>query len=271
MVYILDPAVDFYRIKSIHGPKISEYFIYRADFTDLHSSQYCSFNNSDSLLCDISYDGNKNARLQQENHIHSLQRSRYDNHCAANEETRQVRHDIRHHYLQLAALAEKGDMEKIKEYLSSADRKMPSFDFHFCDNQAVDSILGYYSNHAKQEGIPFLAQIDIPDNFLGDEMDICLVLSNLLENAIEASLKTEDSRRKIVIKMYLHHTHILLIQAENNFDAKILEKNGVFQSTKHSGNGIGIQSIRHITERNGGASNFTYKDGEFMAKIMLRI
>ena len=58
-------------------------------------------------------------------------------------------------------------MEKIKEYLSSADRKMPSFDFHFCDNQAVDSILGYYSNHAKQEGIPFLAQIDIPDNFWG--------------------------------------------------------------------------------------------------------
>lgn len=214
---------------------------------------------------------NKNARLQQENHFLSLQRSRYDNLCAAIEETRQVRHDIRHHYLQLAALAEKGDMEKIKEYLSSADRKMPSFDFHFCDNQAVDSILGYYSNHAKQEGIPFLAQIDIPDNFLGDEMDICLVLSNLLENAIEASLKTEDSRRKIVIKMYLHHTHILLIQAENNFDAKILEKNGVFQSTKHSGNGIGIQSIRHITERNGGASNFTYKDGEFTAKIMIRI
>ena len=55
-------------------------------------------------------------------------------------------------------------------------------------------------------------------------------------NAIEASLKTEDSRRKIVIKMYLHHTHILLIQAENNFDAKILEKNGVFS----------LQSIREM-------------------------
>ena len=214
---------------------------------------------------------NRNARLQHENHLLSLQQERCKNLCMAIEEARQARHDIRHHFVRLSTLAEQGDMEKIKEYLSSADRKMPSFDFHFCDNQAVDSILGYYSNHAKQEGIPFLAQIDIPDNFLGDEMDICLVLSNLLENAIEASLKTEDSRRKIVIKMYLHHTHILLIQAENNFDAKILEKNGVFQSTKHSGNGIGIQSIRHITERNGGASNFTYKDGEFTAKIMIRI
>ena len=76
-----------------------------------------------------------------------------------------MRHDIRHHCLQLSALAETGDMEKVKEYLLRADSKMPGIDFHFCDNQAVDSILGYYSDHAKQEGIPFLAQIDIPDNF----------------------------------------------------------------------------------------------------------
>ena len=110
---------------------------------------------------------NKNARLQQENHFLSLQRSRYDNLCAAIEETRQVRHDIRHHCLQLSALAETGDMEKVKEYLLRADSKMPGIDFHFCDNQAVDSILGYYSDHAKQEGIPFLAQIDIPENFAG--------------------------------------------------------------------------------------------------------
>ena len=94
---------------------------------------------------------NKNARLQQENHFLSLQRSRYDNLCAAIEETRQVRHDIRHHCLQLSALAETGDMEKVKEYLLRADSKMPGIDFHFCDNQAVDSILGYYSDHAKQK------------------------------------------------------------------------------------------------------------------------
>ena len=68
---------------------------------------------------------NKNARLQQENHFLSLQRSRYDNLCAAIEETRQVRHDIRHHCLQLSALAETGDMEKVKKYLLRADSKMP--------------------------------------------------------------------------------------------------------------------------------------------------
>ncbi len=82
----------------------------------------------------------------------SLQRARYDNLCAAIEETRQIRHDIRHHWLQLASLAETGDMEKVKEYLLRADSKMPGIDFHFCDNQAVDSVLGYYSASCKTGG-----------------------------------------------------------------------------------------------------------------------
>lgn len=214
---------------------------------------------------------NKNAKLQLENHFLSLQRARYDNLCAAIEETRQIRHDIRHHWLQLASLAENGDLEKIKEYLSSADSKMSGFDLHFCDNQAVDSVLGYYSAHAKQEGVPFLAKIDLPKQLPADEMDVCLVLSNLLENAVEASLKTERSRRKITVEMYLHHTHLLLIQVENTFDEKIRQKNEIFQSSKRAGNGIGIQSVRHIAEKNGGADSFTYKNGIFTAKIMLRI
>ena len=57
---------------------------------------------------------NKNARLQQENHFLSLQRSRYDNLCAAIEETRQVRHNIRHHYLPAGCIGRKGDMEKLR-------------------------------------------------------------------------------------------------------------------------------------------------------------
>ena len=214
---------------------------------------------------------NKNARLQQENHFLSLQRARYDNLCTAIEEARQARHDIRHHFLQLSSLAENGELEKIKEYLSNADSKMPSFEFHFCDNHAADSILGYYSACAKREQIPFLAKIDLPAQFSVDEIDMCLVLSNLLENAIEASLKTECSRRKITVEMYLHHSHLLLIQVENTFNGKIREKNDIFQSSKRSGNGIGIESVRHIVDKNGGASSFTYENETFTAKVMLRI
>lgn len=61
-----------------------------------------------------------------------------------------------------------------------------------------------------------------------------------------------------------------MIQVENTFDGKIEQKNTVFQSSKRPGNGIGIQSVRHIAEKNGGGSSFTYEDGKFEAKVMLR-
>ena len=67
---------------------------------------------------------NRNARLQQENYLLSIQQERYTNLCNAIEETCQARHDMRHHFLQLSSMAEAGDLEKIKEYLydiSSAD------------------------------------------------------------------------------------------------------------------------------------------------------
>ena len=106
---------------------------------------------------------------------------------------------------------------------------------------------------------------------LKDEINLCLVFSNLLENAIQASVKTDQARRKINVEVYPHHNHLLLIHVENTFDGKIRQENNIFQSSKRSGNGIGIESVRHITDKNGGICDFTYKDGIFSAKIMLRI
>lgn len=143
---------------------------------------------------------NRNARLQQENHFLSLQQERYKNLCTAIEEARQARHDIRHHFVRLSALAEQGDMEKIKEYLSAATGKISDYNLHFCENQAVDSIFGYYSALAERENIPFHAVVSLPAELSLDEINLCLVFSNLLENAIQASVKTEPARRKLMWK-----------------------------------------------------------------------
>lgn len=214
---------------------------------------------------------NRNARLQQENHFLSLQQARYENLRSSIEEARQARHDMRHHFLQLSSLAEQGDQEKIKAYLSNVTSKIPSQSLHFCENQAADSVVGYYSALASRESIPFDARIAIPEHINLDEVNMCLVLSNLLENAMEASLKTAPQRRSIQVTACLHHTSLLLIQVENAYDGNITEKNHIFQSSKRKGNGIGIQSVRHICEKNGGDSNFTYESGIFTAQIMLRI
>ena len=140
---------------------------------------------------------NRNVRLQQENQLLSMQQQRYESLKAAIEEARQARHDLRHQLCQLAALAEEGDLEKIKAYLSGAVSRIPSLEMHFCENRAADGVVGYYCALAKREQIPFSVQLDLPECLPVDEINLCLGRSNLLENALEASLRTAPARRRL--------------------------------------------------------------------------
>ena len=174
---------------------------------------------------------NRNARLQQENHLLSMQQQRYENIKNAIEEARQARHDMRHLLNQLSALADEGDTERLKACLDKAVARIPGRDMHFCENRAADSVIGYYSSIAAQEGIPFSVQADLPEKLPVDETDLYIVLANLLENATEASLRTAASRRDIKLTAYLHAGSLLLIQTENAYDGIIREEGGVFQSS----------------------------------------
>lgn len=213
---------------------------------------------------------NKNKKLQQENLFLSVQQERYENLRSAIEEARQARHDIRHHFIQLSAMAKDGDLEKIKKYLQNALDKIPTLDYHFCENQSVDNVIGYYYALAQKEEIPFDARVDLPKELSVDEMDLCLILSNLLENALEASRKTAAAQQRISLEIYQHSASILLIRVENNFDGNIKEKDHLFHSTKRTGLGVGTQSVRRTAEKNDGSCDFTYENGVFTAKIMLR-
>lgn len=212
---------------------------------------------------------NRNAKLQQENQFLSMQQQRYENLRTAIEEARQARHDMRHQLNQISALAEAGDLENLKSYLAKTVSRIPNLDMCFCENRAADSVVGYYCAMAKRDEIPFRARLDLPETLPVDEIDMCLVLSNLLENALEASLRTAPGRRQIEITACVHADRILLIEVENAFDGEVNEKNGVFRSSKRRENGIGIQSVTRIAEKTGGTSTFTHQNGTFTAKVML--
>lgn len=213
---------------------------------------------------------NRNARLRQENQLLIMQRQRYESLKAAIEEARQARHDLRHQLNQISMLVEEGDMEGLRGFLARSVSRIPSLEMRFCENGAADSVVGYYCGLCGREEIPIHVRLDLPETLPVDEMDLCLVLSNLLENALEASLRTAAVRRQITVTAYLHAARLLLIEVENPFDGAVKEKDGVFRSSKRKGDGVGLQSVRHIAERSGGASTFTYQDGVFRARVMLR-
>lgn len=213
---------------------------------------------------------NRNNKLAQENQFLNMQRAQYDALKGAIEETRQARHDMRHHFAVLNALAEQKDWVELEEYLSSVAQSIPDTELKLCENSAVNAVVGHYYSRCKSNDIPLKLKLDIPEKLPVTETDICLVIANLLENALEASLKTDKEKRQISVYARLHSDNIIIISVENAFNGDISEKDGIFSSSKRSGHGIGTQSVRRIAEKNGGYCRFTYENGIFTADIMLR-
>lgn len=213
---------------------------------------------------------NKNNRLKQENQFLSMQQTQYETLCSAIEETRQARHDMRHHFSTIATLTKRRDWQELEYYLAQAQEAIPDIELNLCDNPAVDAVIGHYAVLYKINDIPFSTEFDLPHKLPITEMELCLVLSNLLENALEASICTKPEKRHIRAQAYLHSNNIVLLTVENTFDGVIEETNGILQSTKRRGNGIGVQSVRRIAEKNGGYCNIIWKNNVFCANILLR-
>ena len=213
---------------------------------------------------------NRNARLRLENQFLSMQQTRYDSLLTTTRQIRQARHDMRHHFHVLAGFAAQGNMDGIVDYLAQVQGNIPTGDLGLCENAVVDSVAGYFAPLYKENGIPLSFGLDLPRDLPVPDTDVCSVLSNLLENAMEASLRTAPEKRKVQVSARLRSGNMLLLSVENSYDGEVNEKNGVFLSSKRPGEGIGLQAVRHTAEKNGGYCRFLYGDGVFCANIILR-
>lgn len=213
---------------------------------------------------------NRNERLRLENHFLSMQQARYDSLLATTRQIRQARHDMHHHLHVLSSLAEQGNLAGILDYLAEAQGNIPTGDLGLCQNAVVDSVAGYFAPLYREHGIPLTFGLDLPRELPVADTDLCSVLSNLLENAMEASLRTAPEKRRVNVSARLHSENMLLLSVENSYDGQVQEKDGVFFSSKRPGEGIGLQAVRHIAEKNGGYCRFLYGNGVFAANVMLR-
>ena len=156
------------------------------------------------------------------------------------------------------------------DYLAQVQGNIPAGDLGLCENAVVDSVAGYFAPLYRENGIPLSFSLDLPRDLPVRDTDVCSVLSNLLENAMEACLRTAPEKRNVRVSARLHSENMLLLSVENNYDGEVRERNGVFLSSKRSGEGIGLQAVQHAAEKSGGYCRFHYGDGVFTANVMLR-
>lgn len=180
------------------------------------------------------------------------------------------RHDYRNHIQTMKAYAATEDWEAIKRYLDLLDDDLSTVDTAVkTGNPMTDAILNSKISLAKSKKIQVVADAHIPLKLKSSEIDLCCIIGNLFDNAIEASMKLPEEQR--IIRVYMDMKNTQLYISFTNFTAgKKLKKEGkLFHSTKGEGRGFGLTRIHAIVERLDGYISCNSEDGAFTTEILL--
>lgn len=180
------------------------------------------------------------------------------------------RHDYRNHIQTMKAYASLEDWESVKRYLDHLDDDLATVDTVIkTGNSMTDAILNSKISLAKAKKIQVIADAHIPVKLKSSEIDLCCIIGNLFDNAIDASLKLPEDQR--VIRVYMDMKNTQLYISFTNFTAgKKMKKEGKrFRSTKGEGHGLGLVRIDDIVERLEGYISRNSEDGAFTTEILL--
>jgi len=182
------------------------------------------------------------------------------------ESTRFMRHDMKHHLAVINEYVQAENMSGIKGYLEGMEYGLNSSrSKHHCDNYAVNAIVSHYLSSAENDGAKVNVKLTVPaDTGQVKESDLCVIVGNLLENAVDACRDVDRDKRFIRLFSYVSDNAITFTM-ENSFAGELNQWDGVFYSTKRDGEGLGLQSVAAVAEKYGGAANFETQDNVFIS------
>lgn len=180
------------------------------------------------------------------------------------------RHNYRNHIQVMKALAKKGDIETIKDYLNKLDEDLTTIDMVVkTGNTMADAILNSKISLAKSKGIKVKVDAHIPIKLKMSELDLCVILGNLFDNAIEANLPLPEDERLIRVYMDMKNTQLYISFTNFTASGKIAKEANLFKTTKGDGHGFGLVSIDSIIKKLDGYISRNSEDGAFTTEILI--
>lgn len=180
------------------------------------------------------------------------------------------RHDYRNHIQTMKAYAALENWEAIKHYLDLLDDDLKTVDTVIkTGNPMTDAILNSKISLARSKDIDVIADADIPVRLKTSEIDLCCIIGNLFDNAIEASEKLPPDKRMIRVYMDMRNTQLYLSFTNLTAGKKMKKEGKIFRSTKGEGHGFGLARMDSIVERLDGYISRNSEDGAFTTEILL--
>ena len=177
-------------------------------------------------------------------------------------EYKKLRHDFKNH---LRILKEIEEPEKIREYTNLIQEKIEDMkSSSFCDNLTLDALLSLKRAEAIQKQIKISYEICDISGIKISDFDLCSVVANLLDNAIEAADKTEE---KYIFMQITKKAERVVITVKNSS----IFVDSTLKTTKadKKNHGIGVKSIKDVAEKNGGEYVYKYENSEFFSVVTM--
>lgn len=262
------------RLLPVYEPIIGGYFIEWGYFA-VAAAIGCS------LWCDV-VEGYSNSLIFQEERKQvsrqlSMQTEYSQRISEANTENRRLIHDIKHQLRATYCLAAEHGQSEICDFLLQVEEQVTAVPGHthtiFCENPAVNALIEYYCGTAQAQNTEFQVRLDLPEKMPFTNVELCTVLGNLLDNAVEACSRQKTEPRRILIAgETIGNTFFLKVENTCDEPAR-LDGSSRFLSWKrhYSSHGIGISSVRKIVETYKGHLDIVSRQHSFFVGVSVEL
>lgn len=195
-----------------------------------------------------------------ENQFQVMQQSEYKVHA--------LRHDMKHHIQNIYIMTHKNQNQDVLKYLEQMQDSLENPKEHIATgNGDMDVILNYMLEKAEQAGIKVEQKVKVPKKIEVESYELNVILSNLLENAIEAAKDTVEKQLKLNIVV---EKGMFVVYISNTYSGKIAAAGEKILSTKGGlDHGYGLKNVENIVKLHQGRMKVTYDEREFQVEVIL--
>ncbi len=186
-----------------------------------------------------------------------------------NEDVRRFRHDYNNHMIVVNALLESGRSQEAREYLSTISDTLGNRTTRIkTGNFVADAVLNHKLIQVSGQNITISFEGMIPPDMI-EAADLCVMLGNLLDNALDAAKKSDGASEISVSGVCAEDAFILTIRNEIP-DGAVIDTSSTSKSDKRS-HGFGIKNVRSAAEKYSGSLSLRSQSGSFTATVYIPI
>ena len=189
------------------------------------------------------------------------------------EKLRELKHELRHHIVTLHGFLEAKEYKRAMDYMEMVDSELKKLTpLQYSRNLLVDAIVNSYAGAMKENNIIFNHDLSLPEEIFIEDIDLNMILSNLMENAVEACVNSGCTSKRYISLFMTLENDILYIIIHNYSENKVkFDQEGNIRTSKQNqtAHGLGINMIRRIVHKYNGEIQIQNQNNEFKISIFM--